>query len=781
MSQELDTRYDHKTAEPKTYALWEESGYFNPDICLKKGATKKDAEVFSIVLPPPNVTGTLHIGHAYEDTLQDIAVRFARMQGKRTLWVPGTDHAAIATQAKVEKEILKAEKKSRFDLGREEFLRRVNAFAKESRDTIVRQIKRMGASLDWSREAYTLDEQRNRAVNAAFKKMHELGLVYRGLRVVNWDPKGRTVISDDETAREERKATLYTFRYAKDFPVAVSTTRPETKVGDTAVAVHPEDARYKKFVGKEYAVNFVGVPLNIKVIADEAVEKDFGTGALGVTPAHSMVDWEMAQKHGLPLVQVIDEHARMTVESPLKGMKTTEAREWIVKELREQGLLEKEEEVLQNVAVSERTGGIVEPLPKLQWFIGVNSKFEILNSKLKGIKSGEKITLKELMRRVVESGEIEIMPERFRKVYFHWIENLRDWCVSRQIWFGHRIPAWYHEPKCVPKKGQEHFENCEEIKVSVEEPKCEHCDAKYVQDHDTFDTWFSSAMWTFSTLGWPNETEDLKNYHPTSLMAPGYEILFLWVARMILMSGCLLGEIPFRKVVLHGIVRDTQGRKFSKSLGNGVDPLVLADKYGADAIRMALVAGTAMGNDVKFDENRVKGYRNFATKVWNIARFVLANRPRNDPNSRAKLTAGHGAKENSQRETTRNLLPEHKEYLAELANLKKEITAHIENYGFHLAAEKIYHYIWHTLADKIIETEKKNLKDETAEQKAESYALLEHLLLESLKMLHPFMPFVTEEIYQKFSAASVPTVAKAMAGKKTTASQGRKLLMIERW
>lgn len=906
--QELPSRYDHKESEEKIYKLWEDSGYFNPDNCVKDGIAKKNAEMFSMVLPPPNVTGVLHIGHAYEDAFQDVAVRFARMQGKRTLWVPGTDHAAIATQAKVEKELLKTEKKNRFDLGREEFLRRVNEFARISHDTIVRQIKRLGASLDWSREAYTLDDARNFAVRTAFKTMHDLGLIYRGSRVVNWDPKGQTVISDDEATREERKAKLYTFRYSKDFPVAISTTRPETKVGDTAVAVHPTDARYKKFVGKEYKVDFVGVPLNIKIIADENIEKDFGTGALGVTPAHSMVDWEMAQKHSLPLVQVIDEHARMMIDGPLKGLKTTEAREWIVAELRKNNLLEKEEEVIQNISLSERTGGIIEPLPKLQWFVAVNKKFKLEKSKLKGIKSGTEITLKELMKHVVESEEIKIMPERFEKVYFHWIENLRDWCISRQIWFGHRIPAWYctncgeptinmqsksrwfmlrhgetewnkenrfqgstdiplnetgiaqakraaealkkakidlviasplsrakqtaeiiakecgaelvfeddlrersfgewegmdhdevkktgaftqhlnpdfqmpngeswsavaervwkvfekyhgthahknvaivghggtmrifqYKLKNIPIQQSIFIKNADIWEMELADP-CKKCGGHfYEQDPDTFDTWFSSAMWTFSTLGWPNETDDIKNYHPTTLMAPGYEILFLWVARMILMSGSMLGEIPFHKVVLHGIVRDAQGRKFSKSLGNGIDPLVLADSYGADAIRMALIVGTATGNDVKFDENRVKGYRNFATKLWNIARFIQMNKPE--------------ARSKNQESSKNN------EYILELADIKKEITSHIENFEYHLAAEKIYHYIWHTLADKIIEAEKKNLKDGSNTQKLESYTLLEQLLLESLKMLHPFMPFVTEEIYQKI--------------------QPGKMLMVEKW
>ncbi len=721
----MEPRYDIKEVEARISAAWEKSGYFNPDVCVAKGVTKPDAEPFSIVLPPPNVTGTLHIGHAFEDTLQDIAVRYARMQGKRTLWVPGTDHAAIATQSKVEKELLKTEKKSRHDLGREEFLRRVNEFAKASHDTIVRQIKRLGSSLDWTREAYTLDERRNLGVRTAFKKMYDLGLIYRGSRVVNWDPKGQTVISDDEVMHEERKAKLYTFRYDKNFPIAIATTRLETKFGDTAVAVHPSDARYRQFVGKEYDAVYCGAPIHVRIVADESVEKDFGTGALGVTPAHSMIDWEIAQRHKLPLVQVINEYGKMTVAGPANGKKTEEAREWVAGELRKQGLIQKEEEVVQNVSIAERTGAIIEPLPKLQWFVAVEKAFSAKKGPL-GLWN-KKTTLKKLMRDAVASGRVRITPERFEKIYFHWIDNLRDWCISRQIWFGHQIPVWYRG---------------EEISVGMKAPEGD----GWKQDPDTLDTWFSSALWPFSTLGWPDKTKDLETYFPNSLMAPGYEILQLWVARMILMSGVLLDNIPFKTVLIHGIVRDAKGQKFSKSLGNGTDPLILADTYGADALRMALIVGAAPGNDVKFDEQRVKGYRNFSTKIWNIARFIEMNKP-----------AGGAA---AGRATTDAALAGRAE-IKDLAALKKEVAAHIETFEFHLAAEKLYHYIWHTLADKTVEAEKKNLRDGTAAQKAESYALLEHLLLESLKMLHPFMPFVTEEVYGIFRPG--------------------KMLMIERW
>ena len=716
----MEPRYNPQEIEEKIYKNWERSGFFNPDVCVEKGVTPASAEPFSIVLPPPNVTGTLHIGHAFEDTLQDIAVRYARMQGKRTLWVPGTDHAAIATQSKVEKEMLKTEKKSRHDLGREAFLRRVNEFAQTSHDTIVRQIKRLGSSLDWSREAYTLDDKRSLGVRTAFQKMYDLGLIYRGNRIVNWDPKGQTVISDDEVQHEERKARLYTFRYDAHFPIAIATTRLETKFGDTAVAVNPSDERYKKFVGKEFDAVYCGVPIHIKVVADESVEKEFGTGALGVTPAHSTIDWEIAERHNLPHVQVINEYGKMMVEGPVNGKKAEEAREWVAEELRKNGLIEKEEEITQNVSIAERTGAIIEPLPKLQWFVAVNKPFK------KGLL--KKTTLKEMMREAVSSGKVKITPERFEKIYFHWIDNLRDWCISRQIWFGHQIPVWYKD---------------QEIFVGVKTPAGE----GWVQDPDTLDTWFSSALWPMSTLGWPEKTDDLKNYFPNSLMAPGYEILFLWVARMILMSGVLLNEVPFTQVLIHGIVRDAKGQKFSKSLGNGIDPLVLANTYGADALRMGLIVGAAPGNDVKFDEQRVKGYRNFSTKIWNMARFIEMNKL-GDPLTNKSNVAVHTVLSN-------------RAEAKELSALKAEIAKHIEDFEFHLGAEKAYHYVWHTFADKIIEAQKKPLKEGTEAEKTESYALLEHLLLESLKMLHPFMPFITEEIYGIFRPG--------------------KMLMVERW
>ncbi len=702
--------YNPQESEARTYEAWQESGYFNPDTCIEKGITKANAEPFSIVLPPPNVTGKLHMGHAYEDTLQDVFIRFNRMLGKKTLWLPGTDSAAIATQARVEKNIKKEEGLSRHDIGRDELVDRVSAFAKESEEIILSQIRRMGASLDWSRYAYTLDEKRNLAVATAFKRMYDAGLIYRGNRIVNWDPKGQTTISDDEIVHEERQAKLHTFRYSKDFPIPVATTRPETKVGDVAVAVHPDDARYKEFVGKEYEAIFCDVPIHITVVADQEVDPEFGTGAVGVTPAHSQTDWDIAERHDLPKdVVVINEYAKMSVTGRLNNMKTTDARESVVAWLLEEGLLEKSEDVTQNVSTAERTGGIIEPLPKLQWWVAVNKPFVLPHSTIHGIKSGEKTTLKQLMRTVVESGAVSIPQDGFRKTYFHWIDNLHDWCISRQIWFGHRIPAWYRS---------------DEVSVGTSAPSGE----GWTQEDDVLDTWFSSSLWTFSTLGWPEETQDMKTYHPTSLMSPAYEILPLWVSRMILMSGFHLGEVPFKTVMIHGLVRDKQGRKFSKSLNNGIDPLDMIEKYGTDALRMGLLVGTSIGNDIRFDENKIKGYKHFANKLWNITRFILEN-------------ASSDLKAVSYNEVDNAL----KKSFDELA---EDVTKDIEEYRVYMAAEKLYHYAWHELADKIIEESKPILQGNDMIAKTSRELLLNEILNNLLRLLHPFMPFVTEEIWQ---------------------------------
>lgn len=697
MNEKFLSPYNPGETENKIYKKWEESGYFNPDQMIKDSLVSNDAEKFSIVLPPPNVTGELHMGHASMLAIEDIVVRYQRMRGKKTLWIPGTDHAAIATQSKVEK-LLEKEGKKKDKLGREKFLEEVDKFAKASHDTIISQLKAMGASLDWSREAFTLDSQRHESVNEAFKRMYEDGLIYRAEKIVNWDPKGQTVISDDEVIYEERKAMFYTFKYDANFPISISTTRPETKFGDTAVAVHPEDSRYKDLVGKEFEANFVGEKLKIKIIADTNVDPEFGTGALGVTPAHSHIDFEIAEKNNLPLKKVINEMARMETESELlNGKKVLEAREITVSWLRENNLLEKEEEISQNISTAERTGAIIEPLPKTQWWINVNKKIDDKS-------------LKDRMMEVVKDGQIKILPERFEKVYYNWIDNLHDWCISRQIWYGHRIPIWY-------KNGQ--------IKFSATPLP------DWKQDEDSLDTWFSSGLWTFSTLGWPQKTEDLKTYHPTDLLETGYDIIFFWVARMILMSTYLLDDIPFKTVYLHGIVRDSKGRKMSKTLNNGIDPLEMIAKYGADAVRMSFIVGIGPGNDMNMSEDKIRAYKKFTNKIWNATRFVIqATEDLEDLRFEIQ-----GLKERDQK------------YVDGFHAFVKEITKEIEEYKLYLASEKVYHYFWHTFADIIIEECKKTILEGDKDKKISAQKTLRYLLIEQLKILHPFIPFVTEEIW----------------------------------
>ncbi len=699
MNEELKKPYNPATTEDLIYKEWDNGGYFNPDKCVEMGFTEPQAETFSIVLPPPNATDKLHVGSALMLAIEDIMVRFNRMLGKKTLWLPGTDHAALATHSKVEKILYKEEGKTRHELGRENFAKKVEEFVEINRGLMKSQMPKLGASLDWSREAYTLDAKRSQAVIAAFKQMYEEGLIYRGYRVVNWDPKGQTTVSDEEVEHTAEKSTLYTFKYSKDFPIAISTTRPETKVGDSAVAVHPDDERYKKYVGQVFEVPFADTKLTLKVIADPAVDPGFGTGALGVTPAHSLTDFEMSQRHNLEIVPVINEYAKMTEAAGplLVGKKTKEARAIIVEWLRNSGLLQKEEEVDMNLSVSERTGGVIEPLPKLQWFVDVHKPIA---------KRGNK-SLKELMREAVEIDHIQILPEQFERVYLHWVGNLRDWCISRQIWYGHRIPVWY--------KGEGIFIG--------EKPDGE----GWEQDPDTLDTWFSSALWTFTTLGWPEQTDDLKTYHPTTVLETGYDILPFWVVRMILMSKFLLGEIPFKTVYLHGLVRDEKGRKISKSLGNNIDPVDLINKFGADALRMALIIGVGPGRDSKLGEDKIKAYKHFANKIWNASRFVTEQTDNHAILSPDQLTEAD------------------KQVISEFDSLVADLTLDMENYRFYLAGEKAYHYFWHTFADKIIEDCKTRIKN--GEETDSARSLLFILLENQLKILHPFMPFITEKIW----------------------------------
>ncbi len=705
--------YNHLEVESRTYEEWLASGYFNPD-----KLPARHVEPYTIVLPPPNVTGTLHMGHAAMIAIEDILIRFKRMRGYKTLWIPGTDHAAIATQSKVEKDLTKKEGKNRHDLGREEFLKRVNDFALASHDTIVGQVIKMGASIDWSREAFTLDEKRNLAVRTAFKEMYDLGLIYRGNRIVNWDPKGQTTISDDEIVYVEEKTKFYYFKYG---PFTIGTSRPETKFGDKYVVMHPDDKRYEDYKhGQKIDLEWINGPITATIIKDDSIDMEFGTGVMTITPFHSMVDFDIAQRHNLEGEQIIDRLGKLLpIAGEFAGMKIAEARKKMLEKLKEKGLLVKEEDYTHNVATAERTGGIIEPQVMLQWFIAVNKKFK---------KNGKERTLKEMMIDAVESKKINIVPDRFEKTYFSWINNLRDWCISRQIWYGHRIPVWY--------KG-------EEIYVGVEAPKGE----GWKQDEDTLDTWFSSGLWTFSTLGWPEKTVDLNTFHPTDLLETGYDILFFWVARMILMTGCLLDTVPFKTVYLHGLVRTASGEKMSKSKPEtNINPLDMIEKYGADATRLSLIIGNGPGNDLKLSEDKIKGYKHFANKLWNITRFVLTSVDGEELDKGFDKWSDADAKLNE-----------------ELSSLLKEITGDIENYRLYLAAEKLYHYAWHNFADVILEDSKKILKEGNEMEIKSRKQFLLHTLAKILKVLHPFIPYVTEEIW------------------KDMPIQDKKMLMVEEW
>jgi len=689
--------YNPAEREPETLQKWDQSGYADPDNL--SNATKGP---YSIVLPPPNVTGTLHMGHAAMLAIEDILVRYHRMRGYKTLWLPGTDSAAIATQARVENDLYKQEKQTRHDIGREELLKRIEAFTDESKATIINQIKKMGASLDWGRYAYTMDEQRNKAVNEAFIRMYEAGLIYRGDRIVNWDPKLQTTVSDDEIEYVERTDPFYHFQYG---PFVIGTVRPETKFGDKYVVVHPDDARYKDFAhGQKIELEWINGPITATVIKDEAANMELGSGAMTITPSHSAIDFEIAQRHGLDTERVIDDRGiLLSIAGEFAGEHIKKARAAIVEKLQKKGLVVKvDDNYVHNVAVNSRGGGTIEPQIKRQWFVAVNKEAQF--------PTGETMTLKQWMHRAVEGGQIEIMPEHFAKIFFHWIDNLRDWCISRQIWFGHRIPAWYKN---------------DETRVRVASPG-----EGWEHDPDVLDTWFSSGLWTFSTLGWPDETDDLKTYHPTAVLETGYDILFFWVARMILMSGFLLGDVPFRKVYLHGLVRDEKGRKMSKSLGNIIDPLDMIEKYGADATRLSLIIGAAPGNDLKLSEDRVRGYKHFANKVWNIARFVLEQQY--DGFTKPVISTAD------------------QKLLQEAEQIAAEVSGHIDAFRLDLAADTLYHFIWHRLADEIIEESKPLLKGGGGEAAAASRRhTLYSILYTVLKLLHPFMPFVTETIWQE--------------------------------
>lgn len=718
MPQDLPKAYTASEHEDAIYAAWEASGVFAPE---KLPDRNQKGEPYGIMMPPPNRTGTLHMGHAAMLAIEDVFIRFQRMRGKRTLWVPGTDHAPIATESKVVGLLMaKGMKDPRLELGREGLIKEVKAFAEESGRTINNQVRKMGSSCDWSRERYTFDEDRNRAVNEIFRLMWEDGVIERGDRIVNWDPRMQTTVSDDEIEWKEEKGAFYTFKYG---PFEIGTARPETKFGDKYVVMHPDDERYAKYKhGDTFECEWINGPIKATVIKDAAIDPSFGTGVMTITPWHDTTDFEIAERHGLDKQQIInDEGYLLDVAGEFAGMHIDQARLKIVEKLDKKGLLVKTDEgYVHNTAISYRGGGKIEPQIKRQWFIRVNKPFTLRQDTLGKWKKGEKASLKELMQEAVNSGQTKIVPERFTKTYFAWIDNLRDWCISRQIWFGHQIPVWYKS---------------DEAKFGIESPG-----EGWVRDTDTLDTWFSSGTWTFSALGWPGkEWESMKVFHPTAVLETGYDILFFWVARMILMSTYAIGEVPFKDVYLHGLVRDEQGRKMSKSLGNVLDPLDLIPKYGTDAVRLSLVIGSTPGLDVKLSEAKIESYRNFTNKLWNISRFILSVIPRNEESG---LIGSEVQRYPSLRQTLRGMT---KSTLADawiesrLAEVTASVTKKLETYQLSAAGEELRDFTWGDLADWYLEI---------AKVEGGKSEILRNILQTYLKLWHPFMPFVTEHIWK---------------------------------
>ena len=693
------TTYNPKEIEQQWYTYWEEKGYFHEEVDTNK-------EPFSIVLPPPNVTGQLHMGHALDNTLQDILIRTKRMQGYNVLWMPGTDHAGIATQVKVEENIMKTEGKSRHDLGREEFLKRVWEWKQEYGSTIVKQIRSLGASCDWTRERFTLDEGYHEAVLKVFVALYEKGLIYRGERITNWCPNCLTALSDIEVEHEDENGHLWHIKYPvigeEDVFLTVATTRPETMFGDVAVAVNPNDERYAHLVGKELLLPFVN--RHIPIIADEYVDQSFGTGCVKITPAHDPNDFEMGQRHNLESIVVMNPDGTMNAGAGhFVNMPRELARKQVVAELEAQGLLEKVEEHGHSVGHCSRCNTTVEPMVSKQWFVSMEP-------------------LAKPALEVVRDKSIEFVPERFTKTYTNWLESIRDWCISRQLWWGHRIPAWY-------------CQDCGETIVTTETlTECPHCHGKVEQDPDVLDTWFSSALWPFATMGWPDNTEEVKHWYPTSVMVTGYDIIFFWVARMIFMGLEFKEEIPFKHVFIHGLVRDSQGRKMSKSLGNGINPLEVIEEYGADALRFTLVTGNTPGNDMRFYMERVEANRNFANKIWNASKFVLMNLEGFDE----------------------SFVPSAEDYtladkwiLEEYNKTVTNITNNLDKFELGEAASAVYDFIWNTYCDWYIELAKPRLYNkEGGRDRQTAQYLLVSILRHMMELLHPFMPFVTEHIWQ---------------------------------
>ena len=698
---ELEGKFEPQTFEEEIYKNWNEKGYFKP-------SDDKTKKPYTIVIPPPNITGKLHMGHALDETLQDILIRYKRMQGFNTLWVPGTDHASIATEAKIV-EKLKAEGITKEDLGRDGFLKRAWEWKEEYGGTILNQLKKLGCSCDWSRERFTMDEGLSNAVKDVFVDLYNKGLIYKGKRMINWCPYCNTSISDAEVEYEEEPTHLWHVKYPvkgeESKFVIVATTRPETMLGDTGVAVHPDDERYKDLVGKTVILPIMNK--EIPIIADDFVEKEFGTGAVKLTPAHDPNDYQAALKHNLEIIPVFDEEFKMNNLVPeYKGMDMYEAREKIVERLQKEGYLVKIEDYTHNVGKCYRCHHTIEPHISEQWFVKMEP-------------------LAKPAIEAVRTGKVEFVPERFDKIYYNWMENIQDWCISRQLWWGHRIPAYY-------------CQECGEVIVSKEEPhKCTKCGSTNLkQDEDTLDTWFSSALWPFSTLGWPEQTEDYKYFYPTSTLVTGYDIIFFWVARMIFSALEHTGQVPFDKVFIHGIVRDSLGRKMSKSLGNGIDPLEIIAKYGTDALRFSLVLGISPGNDIRYMPEKLESASNFANKLWNASKFVLSNMPKDG----SKLAEDR---------LPENLCYEDKWILSKLNKLVKEVTNNLENFELGIATQKVYDFIWNEFCDWYIEMVKSRLYDENCTTKFAAQYTLNKVLKDSLKLLHPVMPFVTEKIYMQ--------------------------------
>ncbi len=705
---ELSDRYSHAEVEDRIYKWWEESGHF-------KAEDRSTKPPFSIILPPPNVTGFLHMGHALDHTIQDVLVRWKRMSGFNTLWMPGTDHAGIATQSVVEKELRK-EGTNRLEMGREKFLERVWDWKKQYGDRIYKQMRRLGDSVDWDREVFTLDDNVSKAVRKVFVSLYKKGQIYKGTRLVNWSPPLETAISDLEVEYKEQKGSLWHLDYpveGTDAKLTVATTRPETMLGDTAVAVHPEDERYKDFIGKNVILPLTG--RKIPIIADEYVEREFGTGVVKITPAHDFNDYEIGKRHDLEFINLLNIDGTLNENAAqFKGLKTQEARKQVVKALEDEGALNKIEPYKNKVGYCSRSGAVVEPYLSEQWFMNVSE-------------------VAVPARHVVENGSTVFEPEQWTKTYLHWMNILEDWCISRQLWWGHRIPAWY-------------CKSCQHVTVSETDPtECESCKSKELdQDSDVLDTWFSSALWPFSTMGWPQETETLKTFYPTNVLVTGHDIIFFWVARMMMMGLEFKEDVPFRKVYIHGLIRDSQGRKMSKSLGNSIDPVELIENYGADSLRFTLMSSLAAGRDIKFSQQRLEGYRNFMNKIWNATRFALG----------ALKDFEVPAEGVNALPSKSNMSVADQWIVFKTQQIEEDVNRNLEQMNFQEAAQNVYSFVWHEFCDWYLEFVKPVVYGDASDDRKASQLVLAQTLNRIMRLLHPFIPFITEELYAKLPIKS---------------------------